>query len=452
MVPGAEECSVIDQSTVHMKQAAGLRKSRFSSYRVKQGLDSLALGRMMSDSRQLRIALYSHDTMGLGHMRRNLLIAQALTDAFPHASILMIAGSGQVNAFAMPPNVDCLTLPALRKEANGEYQARRLGVALPDLISLRAKTIRSALEGFQPDVLIVDNVPRGAVRELDAALAYLRATGRTRCILGLREVLDAPERVALEWQRAANEQCIRANYDAVWVYGDRRVYDAVREYQFAPDVAAKVRFTGYLDQRMRTVSATVDEQLAALDLPPGKLALCVLGGGQDGMELAEAFVQAELPEGYNGLLVTGPFMPTEARVRLEQAVAQHERMRVLSFVDEPAGLLERADRVIAMGGYNTTSEVLSFEKHALIVPRVRPRREQLIRAERLRDLGLCDMLHPADLSPAALSAWLARDLGAAPSARECLDLNGLARLPELLREALADGVQQREFGQLAALH
>jgi predicted glycosyltransferase len=109
---------------------------------------------------------------------------------------------------------------------------------------------------------------------------------------------------------------------------------------------------------------------------------------------------------------------------------------VLEFIPEPTRLLSRADRVIAMGGYNTVLELLSFEKRALIVPRTQPQREQWIRAERLRNLGLLDVLHPDDLSPGALTAWLAREIGPPPRVRDRIDLNGLARLQHLLREML----------------
>src|SRR5206468_3876867 len=131
------------------------------------------------------------------------------------------------------------------------------------------------------------------------------------------------------------------------------------------------------------------------------------------------------------------FMPRETQQRLRQRAATHPRLRVVELVREPALLLQQADRVIAMGGYNTICEVLSFEKRALIVPRVRPQREQLIRAERLRDLGLLDVLHPDELNPRALTEWLARDLGPPPRVRDRIDLNGLTRLPHLLREVLA---------------
>jgi predicted glycosyltransferase len=398
-----------------------------------------------ASSRKWRIALYSNDAMGLGHVRRNLLLAQTLSGPPLHAIVLMVAGAHQASSFVMPPGVDCLTLPALRRANDGQHQARRLGISLSELIVLRATAIRASLDAFDPDVLIVGNVPRGAVGELDPTLEHLRARGRTRCVLGLRDVLEDPETVRAEWTAFGNEQAICDYYDAVWVYGDPAVYDLVREYSFPPEVAAKVRYLGYLDQCARLKFAPAEasgggrrsgDPLAGLDLPPGDLILCVVGGGQDGEGLADAFAQAELPPNTNGVILTGPFMPPDAQQRLRSRVGLDPRRRVLEFVPEPTLLLARADRVIAMGGYNTVLELLSFEKRALVVPRVGPRPEQWIRAERLRDLGLLDVLHPDEVRPEALTEWLSREMGPRPRVRDRIDLNGLERLAGLLEELL----------------
>jgi predicted glycosyltransferase len=163
-----------------------------------------------------------------------------------------------------------------------------------------------------------------------------------------------------------------------------------------------------------------------------------VGGGNDGVELAEAFVRAHLPPGTTGLLVTGPYMPRKARQTLRRVIQKRPQFRLLEFVPEPAPLIKRAERVIAMGGYNTMCEVLSFEKHALIVPRVKPNPEQWIRAERVRNLGLVHVLHPDKLSSRALTEWLARDLGPAPESRSRVDFRGLERIPNLLSELLGD--------------
>jgi predicted glycosyltransferase len=392
--------------------------------------------------RGARVALYSHDTMGLGHMRRNILLAQTLRRAPLNAISLIIAGAREAAAFSMPAGVDCLTLPALSKDGNGTYGTRHMPIALPELVTLRAGAIHGALEAFQPDVLIVDNVPRGAVRELDPALRALRATGRTRLVLGLRDVLDDPKVVRAEWRRAANEDAIREYYDEIWVYGDEAVCDPRTEYGFAADVAERVRFAGYLDQRERlALAGEGDAFFDDLGLPPGKLVLGLVGGGQDGARLADAFTQATLPPGANAVLVTGPFMPLALRRELARRAELNARLRVIEFVREPGVLLARADRVVAMGGYGTTCEILSFERHALIVPRVRPRREQAIRAERLAALGLVHTVDPCRATPDHISTWLSCELGHPPSARAALDFQGLQRVPELL-EALIDPERQ----------
>lgn len=390
-------------------------------------------GTRLTAPRRWRVALYSHDTMGLGHTRRNLLIAQTLASCGLPLDILLIRGMGEPLGVSLLPGVDCLTLPAFHKQTDGSYTARNLNLELADLVRLRAHTLQAALSAFAPDVLIVDNVPRGAQNELDLALAQLRRTGQTRCVLGLRDILDAPEVVQREWQQSANEATISSYYDAVWIYGDPKVYDPIRAYQFSPQLAARTRYVGYLDQRSRLYYA---EQALPLELPDAPLALCLLGGGQDGMQVAEAFVQASFPDDMHALLITGPFMAPELRMRLETMAARRERLRVLSSTDEPTWLLQRASKVITMGGYNTVAELLSFEKQALVVPRVRPRQEQLIRAERLAALGLVDMLHPDQLSPQALSSWLAQPTKT-PNVHTKIDMQALIRIPHLLTELLS---------------
>jgi predicted glycosyltransferase len=385
-----------------------------------------------------RVALYSPGMVGIGHMRRNLLIAQTLAYSRLQPSILMIAETREATVLSMPPGSDCLTLPALRKETNGECRARYLDIPLAGVIALRSKAISAALEAFRPDVLIVDHLPRGAVRELDGTLEDLRAGGHTQCVLGLRDILEDPDTVQREWASAANEDAIRDYYDAVWIYGDPTVYDPVRDYRLCPEVVAKVKFTGYFDCRSRAgCTFEVDPEVAgALPEPHERLMLCTVGGGQDGADLADAFVQAELPADTKAVLLMGPFMPTDVRQRLRHRAKNNPRLRVLDFIANPEPLLRRAERVVAMGGYSTIYEILCFEKRALVVPRSKPRHEQQIRASRLRDLGLIDLLPPDQVNPEVLSDWLARDLGTPVRVRERIDLNGTSRLPDLLEETL----------------
>jgi predicted glycosyltransferase len=130
-------------------------------------------------------------------------------------------------------------------------------------------------------------------------------------------------------------------------------------------------------------------------------------------------------------------MPEGTRRGLHKIADRRGDLIVLDFVPEPACLIERADRVVSMGGYNTTCEILSYSKTALIVPRVRPRQEQWLRASRLRELGVIDMLHPDLLSPDAVGAWLACTSPCSPAGRQRIDIDGMQRIPELLEEMRA---------------
>ncbi|PZU99098.1 MAG: glycosyltransferase [Leptolyngbya sp.] len=387
--------------------------------------------------------------MGLGHKRRNLLIAQALGSAGLEVDILLISGMGDANALPVPDGIDTLTLPALYKNADGQYAARRLNLELQEIVQLRSQLILAAVKNFRPDVLIVDNVPRGAVRELDATLEYLRRRS-TRCILGLRDVLDTPATVRRDWKRAENITAIRRYYDTVWIYGDPAIYDPRREYRFPADIAEKMRPLGYLDSRDRArhVNAAACAQIQQLGLPAVdaacpqdnyELVLCQVGGGQDGAALAEAFAQATFPANTLGVLLTGPFMPAEAQRHLRLLAQANPRLRLVNYLAEPTLLLERASRVVAMGGYNTTCEILAYQKPALVVPRISPRQEQWIRADRLSRKGLIDMLHPTQLSPETLTHWLHQPI-ANPAERPAINLDGLHNLVADLERLLVKPV------------
>jgi predicted glycosyltransferase len=353
--------------------------------------------------RHVRIALYSHDTMGLGHMRRNLLLAEELAASPLKPNILLLAGSREVNRFALARGIDVVSLPALYKDSAATYHARSLDVSLAELIAVRSATILGALKAFEPDVFVVDNVPRGAVRELDATMSYLRRRGRTRCVLGLRDILDDATDVRAEWTRAENYSAIRRNFDMIWVYGDQQVADLSQEYAFPHDIASRVQYTGYLDQRVRTAS---NAPSADTDNVDGKTVLCMLGGGQDGLALADAFARTRFDAPLTGLLVTGPLMSPPRRAELAATAELNPRLRMVEFISNPLAAMQAAHSVITMGGYNSVCDVLSVGARALVVPRVLPRAEQLIRAERLAARGLIDMLHPDAATPDAMRHWM----------------------------------------------
>ncbi len=308
---------------------------------------------------------------------------------------------------------------------------------------MRSEILRSTIESFQPDVFVADKVPLGVGGELEPALQVLKSHN-AHCVLGLRDILDAPAQATRDWRQQQYDRAIREYYDSVWVYGDQRVYDVAREYGLQQDVASKLQYVGYLDRSQSSGRCS-----KRADLPPehlassqNRIALCMVGGGEDGALVASTFAKSNFPDDMVGVVLTGPYMPLSLREQLHDLSVERDQLTVIDFMKSPEWLIEKADRVVAMGGYNTVCELLSYEKSCLIIPRVTPRQEQLERAKRLRDQRLLEMLHPAELSTKTLSAWLNKSLEAPTGVRDRIDLGGLNRLPDLVANSVELRIDQ----------
>src|SRR5215831_20887256 len=94
-----------------------------------------------------RIALYSPGIVGLGHLRRNLLISQVLGESDLHPINFMVTEAREATAFVncMPPGMDCITLPGLSKGVDGVCKPRYLDLPLKQVLRLRARTMKAAL-------------------------------------------------------------------------------------------------------------------------------------------------------------------------------------------------------------------------------------------------------------------------------------------------------------------
>jgi predicted glycosyltransferase len=381
-----------------------------------------------------RIALYSQDTHGLGRLRRNIAIARALADGEPR-SILLISGAGEAAVLKLPEGVDTLTLPSF---GGGEDGVRGLGIGTEAMLRVRAETLRSALAAFEPDALIVDRLPTGVEGELTPSFDLLHEMG-TRLVLGLPEVLGDAARVRADWQGSNAYDVLRRHYDAVWVYGDPNVFDPVADCDMPRDIAEMVHYSGYLDGYGAGRGAAERERAIRDEhgLGDGPLCVCLAGGNDEGVRLAETFARAPLPAGTAGVVLTGPFIDADDRAGLEALAAGRDDLHVIGLLPDADTLIWMADQVIAMGGYHTTCEALAAGKRALIVPSADRRPDQLIRAERLAAVGALDLMLHAQLTPAALGAWVAGGPREPEAISGAIDTDGLRRLPMMLEDLAA---------------
>ncbi len=342
--------------------------------------------------RSARILIYSHDSFGLGHLRRCREIAHALVEHSKDVSVLILSGSPIIGSFDFRARVDFVRIPGVIKLRDGGYTSLSLHIDLAQTLAIRESIIEHTADIFEPDLFLVDKEPLGLRGEVRNTLQLMKDRG-VPCVLGLRDVMDEPALLAPEWERKRALEGIQEFYDEIWVYGLPQVCDPLEGIDIPESVRRRMIYTGYLQRSLPKAASLAPAESPDLIEPP--YLLVTPGGGGDGEALVDWVLRAyeyddALP--YNSLIVLGPFMAPELRADFLERTNKLTRVKALTFDAHIESLMAGAAGIVAMGGYNIFCEILSFDKRALVVPRTEPRREQLIRAERAQEIGLIRML------------------------------------------------------------
>ena len=358
---------------------------------------------MAARTSSLRVAMYSHDTFGLGHITRTLRLARATVEAIPSASVLVLTGSPIAHRLTFPKGVEYLKLPSVRKRGPETYVPRALGIPFWRLRHMRVRILRDAMRLFRPHILFVDNVPLGMKGEILPSLEDLKKHG-ARLHLNLRDILDEPGVVRSQWAEDGTHDILSSLYDEVHVFGDRSIHDSIAEYGLP---AGKTLFHGYIAPPAPAARERVLPMRRRNGVPS---VLVTTGGGEDGAEILGCVLEAERRlEAVRRLkfdVVLGPLMGFEEAERVRAAVNKKGGISVCEFVEDLADFMPEYDLVVSMGGYNTLCEVMTRAQRSLVIPRVHPRREQELRARALEARGILRLILPGDLAPEGLGEAL----------------------------------------------
>jgi predicted glycosyltransferase len=376
----------------------------------------------------IRILLYSHDSWGLGHLRRNLTLATALVDRFPSADVVIATGSPCATQFPLAPRIEVVKLPSISKNEVGAYVPRTLGSTLNRVLAVRRGLLFELWRTFAPHLLVVDHQVLGLNGEIRALLADARQRG-TGTILGLRDIVDAPSHVVREWDSPDIRWAFEEGYDRICVYGDSQVFDTRSEYRLPACVAARTEFTGYV-VRERNGEHTWARQRRHV--------LVTMGGGEDGSRRIERYLEAlaTAPFDWETTIVTGPLMGLEKARAIKRRAAGLTGVQVRRFHGDLPHLMRGSSAVVAMCGYNVSAEILQSRCPAIFLPRVFPRAEQLVRATRLSSLGLSRYL--VDPQPDELRAQIEATLERALGARVEPSLDGCRRFCDIAADVLGE--------------
>lgn len=361
------------------------------------------------------ILMYSHDTYGLGHIRRTMAIASQLK--CKGVNILILTGSPIVGRFEFPEQIDFVRVPGMIKKSNDLYVPHSIKIEPVHAMSIRQSIIDATAKSFRPDLFIVDKAPKGMKHEIMPTLEWMKQMKQTRTILGLRDIMDDSESTIKDWTDKGIYDVLENLYSEIWVYGHQEYYDPIQEYAIPESISKKMVFTGYIPRKIHDRCSPEKRKNGK------KLVVITAGGGGDGYPMMDAYLKAlekYNPQDFRTVMVTGPFMSKEQRLDLSNR-AKNLSVTFYHFYRRMEKLFSNADLVVSMGGYNTVCEILSHKQVSLIVPRETPRLEQTIRAKVLKEQNLADFLPWHQLGPDAIMEKVNHLLNNSNSIREAIN-------------------------------
>ena len=375
----------------------------------------------MAQNSTFNILMYSHDTYGLGHIRRTMAIASHLRAE--GINILILTGSPIAGRFAFPEQIDFVRIPGMIKMTNEEYQPLSIKINPRHALEIRKNIITATAKTLQPHLFIVDKEPLGLKREILPTLRWLRrCMPHSRTILGLPDIMDDADTVRRDWRKRRVYDNLDQLYSEIWVYGNRELYDPIREYGISDAVSAKIHFTGYIPRKVPSPEGVQNVRKEHGLQEGDKLVVVTTGGGGDGFTVMDTYLKMleTAPAPFKSILITGPFMPKSERKNLNKR-ARKQGARLYHFYRQMEKIFAAADVVVSMGGYNTLCEILTQRTVSLVIPRETPRKEQMIRARTFKRQNLIDYIPWDDLTPELLRQRLM----------------GLIAEPQICREAVA---------------
>jgi predicted glycosyltransferase len=379
-----------------------------------------------------RVLFYSHDTFGLGHIRRTQKLANEIAEN--GRSILIACSSPKASDLSYKPGVQTMTLPGFMKLNTGEYVPRNMNVPVEEFVKMRSDLLKSVINNFQPDYVVIDKEPLGVKKELLPALEELKIK-RPSCqvICGFRDILDEKKAVYDEWKSRETRQALEKYFDHILIYGEQEYFDFAKEYDLPNHLAKKLRYVGYVSE-----GDVNGEDPLILDFAQRKpLVTFTLGGGEDGgpfLEIILNLLENDLGLPFNSFVLSGPFISSKLIDRVFSLSFKRSDARGIDFTPRASDVFKQSDLIVSMGGYNSMIEIMAMGKPLLVYPRTHPRKEQLIRAEIFKKHGFCEILKPDQLGLQSLKESIVTELGKTTEKRKFLSVRGLEEFKKIFKD------------------
>ena len=220
---------------------------------------------------------------------------------------------------------------------------------------------------------------------------------------------DEPSTIRKEWRKKLNYISVDKYYSQIWVYGSSLIYDVVDEYGLSPNISNKIRYTGYLCKQKKNNDVTLNETIfnPVLDtIFKNKFVLCLINDPSVDMKLATEFMDSSLPKDVFGIVYINCNLNKKTFSNLLYLANKHDHVYLLDYGLYEEILVNNSIGVISSCSYSIICNLLSYEKNALIIPKISESKEQVIRGSRLNEHGIFDLIHYDDLNQSKINCWI----------------------------------------------
>jgi predicted glycosyltransferase len=371
----------------------------------------------------MKIIYYCQHVLGMGHFFRSLEICKALAGQ----EVILVTGGSPVSV-QLPAHVRGIHLPELMMDqAFSILYSPAEDKTVAGAMQERQRLLFRLFAAEAPDLFVLELYPFGrkAFRvEIDPILEGIRSGSlpRSRVVCSLRDVLVEKKDPATYEARVV--AVLNRYFDALLVHADPRVLKLDQTFSRLKDITVPIVYTGFVTPKPAPDAGSALRRQLGIDRE-AVLIVASAGGGTVGNRLLEAVVKAfplmEIGKNSTLHLFTGPFLGDDEYERLRRTSGR--RVRIARFTPDFLSYLAAADLSVSMAGYNTCMNIAAAQIPSLVWP-FPQNREQGLRAARLAQLGILQVLSDEDLRPQHLSARMEQALSRRSRTSADIDLTG----------------------------
>jgi predicted glycosyltransferase len=363
------------------------------------------------------VFFYVQHLLGTGHIKRAALLTDAMRAR--GMDVHMVSG-GIITPDLLDVSAE-IQLPALRAKDQSfstlvDESGKEVDVAWKNE---RCRILLDHYKKLEPDIVVIETFPFGRRKfrfELIPLLNEIhRSTPKPPVVCSVRDVVQArsPKRIA------ETVELLRTRFDHIMVHGDPDIVRFEASFPAVEKIRRRLYYTGYVAPPRRTPEGM-----------PGRNEILVSGGGgavSAGL-LAAAIKARPLSRLNKNIwrILVGPNIPQRIFDTLKAGADEGvvvERNRT-----DFALLLRNCTISVSQCGYNTAIGLIQASVRSLVVPfEGSGETEQLLRARKLAQRGLVQLLTETELTPGSLARAIDLCSSQPPPEPTELNLDGAAR-------------------------